>query len=129
MAKVKVQWTYTDEAPMLATYSLYPIMESFTKSSGVEMEMKDISVAGRVLAHFPECVKGEKVEDELHNLGELAKTPDANIIKLPNVSASIPQLKECIKELQGQGYKVPNYPEEAATEEDKAVKAKHGKIL
>eukprot|EP00927_Polykrikos_kofoidii_P008193 TRINITY_DN1339_c0_g1_i1.p1 TRINITY_DN1339_c0_g1~~TRINITY_DN1339_c0_g1_i1.p1 ORF type:complete len:755 (-),score=144.95 TRINITY_DN1339_c0_g1_i1:198-2462(-) len=130
MASVKVQWTYTDEAPMLATYSLYPIVKSFSKAAGIDLEMKDISVAGRVLAQFPECVsEGQRVQDELANLGSLAKTPAANIVKLPNISASVPQLQECIAELQGKGYAVPTYPENPSTPEEKSVREKYGKVL
>jgi len=125
-----VQWTFTDEAPMLATFSLYPIVKAFSKSANVELTMKDISVAGRVLAGFPELLTEEqKVPDELKNLGELAKTPAANIIKLPNISASVPQLKACITELQGQGYKIPNFPENPSTDEEKAIREKYNKVL
>uniref|UniRef100_A0A7S4GMN2 Isocitrate dehydrogenase (NADP(+)) n=1 Tax=Oxyrrhis marina TaxID=2969 RepID=A0A7S4GMN2_OXYMA len=124
----EICWTYTDEAPMLATYSLYPIVKGFTRSSGVDLSMKDISVAGRVLAAFPEKMS-EKMPDELAALGELTKTPDANIIKLPNVSASIPQLKECIQELQAAGFELPSYPENPKTDEEKGVQARYAKIL
>merc|ERR1719238_2153907 len=125
MAKVEVQWTYTDEAPMLATHSLYPIVRAFSKSSGVDLTMSDISVAGRVLAQFDNVKAGEYFPDELSNLGSLAKTPKANIIKLPNISASIPQLKECISELQGKGYNIPDFPEEAKSAEEKAIREKY----
>merc|ERR1719238_2666666 len=125
MAKVEVQWTYTDEAPMLATHSLYPIVRAFSKSSGVDLTMSDISVAGRVLAQFDNARAGEYFPDELSNLGSLAKTPKANIIKLPNISASIPQLKECIAELQAKGYNVPDFPEEAKSAEEKAIREKY----
>jgi len=124
-----VQWTYTDEAPMLATHSFYPIVKAFSKPCGVDVTMKDISVAGRVLAQFPECKAGEHFPDELTNLGNLAKTPKANIIKLPNISASIPQLKECIAELKTKGYALPDFPENPATPEEKAIKEKYGKVL
>ena len=106
----KIIYTKTDEAPFLATHSLLPIIESYTKSSGINIQTKDISLAGRILAVFPEVLTEEqKVPDALAELGELAKTPEANIIKLPNISASIPQLKEAIKELQSQGYNLPDY--------------------
>jgi len=127
--KVEVQWTYTDEAPMLATHSLYPIAKAFSKSSGVDLTMSDISVAGRVLAQFDNVKEGESFPDELTNLGSLAKTPKANIIKLPNISASIPQLKECIVELQNKGYKLPDFPEDPQTPEEKAVREKYNKVL
>mmetsp|Transcript_52967 Transcript_52967/g.140813 ORF Transcript_52967/g.140813 Transcript_52967/m.140813 type:complete len:752 (+) Transcript_52967:105-2360(+) len=124
----EICWTYTDEAPMLATYSLYPIVKGFTKSSGVDLTMKDISVAGRVLAMFPERLT-EKMPDELGALGELTKEPGANIIKLPNISASIPQLKECIHELQTFGFPVPDFPENPKDDEEREIKAKYAKVL
>jgi isocitrate dehydrogenase len=123
-------YTKTDEAPALATYSLLPIVEAFTKAAGVRVETRDISLAGRILANFPEqLTESQKLGDHLAELGQLAKTPLANIIKLPNVSASIPQLKAAIKELQGQGYKLPDYPEDPKTDEEKAVKARYAKVL
>jgi isocitrate dehydrogenase len=123
-------YTKTDEAPALATYSLLPIVEAFTKAAGVRVETRDISLAGRILANFPEnLTERQKQPDHLAELGELAKTPNANIIKLPNVSASIPQLKAAIKELQGQGYAVPDYPDEPKTEEEKSIRARYGKVL
>ena len=126
----EVQWTYTDEAPMLATYSFYPIVKAFTKSSGVNVTLKDISVAGRLISQFPDLLTEEqRIPDILAELGELAKTPAANIIKLPNVSASVPQLKECIAELQAKGYALPDFPEEASTPEQKAIKDKYAKII
>jgi len=129
-AEPTIVYTYTDEAPMLATHAFYPIVKAFTANAGVGVELRDISVAGRVIAAFPEYLtEAQKMSDALSELGELAKTPEANIIKLPNISASIPQLKECIAELQAQGYKVPAYPEEAKTEEEKAIKARYGKVL
>jgi len=129
-AVAEIQYTFTDEAPMLATYSLYPILQGFTKSSKIKLTLKDISVAGRVLSAFPDkLTKDQKVDDELHNLGELAKTPDANIVKLPNISASIPQLKGCIAELKARGYDVPDYPENPVNDEEKAIKEKYSKIL
>ena len=126
----KIIWTKIDEAPALATYSLLPIVQAFTKGTGVEVETRDISVAGRILANFPEKLKPEqKVADYLAQLGDLAKTPDANIIKLPNVSASLPQLKEAIAELQAHGYDVPNYPESPKDEAEKAIQARYAKCL
>jgi len=126
----KIIWTQIDEAPALATYSLLPIVQAFTKGTGIEVETRDISVAGRILANFPDRLRPEqKVPDYLAQLGALAKTPEANIIKLPNVSASIPQLKEAIAELQKHGYDVPNYPEDPKTEEEKALQARYAKCL
>ncbi|WGQ11756.1 NADP-dependent isocitrate dehydrogenase [Pedobacter gandavensis] len=126
----KIIYTKTDEAPMLATYSLLPIVQAFTASAGIDVETRDISLAGRILANFPEFLKDDqKIGDALAELGALATTPEANIIKLPNISASIPQLVAAITELQGQGYALPNYPDNAQTEEEKAIKAKYGKVL
>lgn len=126
----KIFYTKTDEAPALATYSLLPIVKAFTAPAGIEVELSDISLAGRVLANFPEYLSEEqRVEDGLTFLGQLATTPEANIIKLPNISASVPQLKACIKELQAKGYAIPDYPEEPATEEEKTIKAKYSKVL
>ncbi len=130
MTLTKLIYTYTDEAPMLATYSLLPIIQAFTKPCGIEVETKDISLAARILAHFPESLtKEQRCEDDLAVLGELAKTPDANIIKLPNISASIPQLQAAISELQAQGYNIPNYPVDANTDEQKEIKSRYTKIL
>ena len=107
----KIFYTKTDEAPALATYSFLSIVKGFVATAGVEVELKDISLAGRILANFPEYLnKDQQVEDSLALLGELAKKPEANIIKLPNISASIPQLKSAIKELQDNGYAIPSYP-------------------
>lgn len=126
----KIIYTKTDEAPLLATYSLLPIVQAFTASAGIEVETRDISLAGRILANFPEFLKDDqKIGDALTELGQLANTPEANIIKLPNISASIPQLKAAIAELQSQGFALPNYPEDAQTEEEKAIKAKYAKVL
>lgn len=123
-------YTITDEAPMLATYSFLPIIEAFTSSAGVVVETRDISLAGRILAHFPEYLTEEqRIGDHLAELGELSKTPEANIIKLPNISASVPQLKAAIKELQSQGYDIPNYPEEAQNEKEEKIKATYAKVL
>ncbi|WAC41010.1 NADP-dependent isocitrate dehydrogenase [Pedobacter sp. SL55] len=126
----KIIYTKTDEAPLLATYSFLPIVQAFTASAGIEVETRDISLAGRILANFPEFLKDDqKIGDALTELGQLATTPEANIIKLPNISASIPQLKEAIAELQAQGFALPNFPEDAKTDEEKAIKAKYSKVL
>ena len=125
----KISWTRTDEAPLLATYSLKPIVEAFATTADIDVETRDISLAGRILAQFPEQLsEDQRVEDALGNLGDLAKTPEANIIKLPNISASVPQLKEAITELQGQGYAIPDYPEDPQTDEDRAVRAKYDAV-
>lgn len=127
--KPTIIYTITDEAPALATYSLLPIIQSFTASSGIDVETRDISLAGRIIANFPDYLKEEqRIGDALAELGELAKTPEANIIKLPNISASIPQLQAAIKELQANGYDLPDYPEEPANAEQEAVKAVYDKI-
>ena len=124
-----IVYTKTDEAPFLATHSLLPIIQRFCASSAVEFVLKDISLAGRILAAFPERLsKEQQVEDALAELGKLATTPEANIIKLPNISASVPQLKAAIAELQGQGYPLPDYPETPTTEEEKAIKARYDKV-
>uniref|UniRef100_UPI001180DD4E NADP-dependent isocitrate dehydrogenase n=1 Tax=Nitrospira cf. moscoviensis SBR1015 TaxID=96242 RepID=UPI001180DD4E len=130
MAKAdKIIYTKTDEAPMLATYSFLPIINAFTKAAGVTVELRDISLAGRVLAVFPEYLTpAQKQPDALAELGELAKTPEANIIKLPNISASIPQLVATIKELQQQGYKLPDYPENPKDDKEKDIKARYDKV-
>ncbi|RZK42439.1 MAG: NADP-dependent isocitrate dehydrogenase [Pedobacter sp.] len=126
----KIIYTKTDEAPMLATYSLLPIVQAFTASAGIDVETRDISLAGRILANFPEYLKeDQQIGDALTELGLLATAPEANIIKLPNISASIPQLVGAITELQSQGFALPNYPENAQTEEEKSIKAKYGKVL
>ena len=128
--KSKIFYTLTDEAPLLATYSFLPIVQAFTATSDIEIETRDISLAARILSNFPEFLKeDQKVKDALSELGQLATSPEANIIKLPNVSASIPQLKTAIAELQSHGYSVPNFPEEPINDEEKAVKAKYSKIL
>ncbi|UPU34687.1 NADP-dependent isocitrate dehydrogenase [Geomonas paludis] len=128
--QTKIVWTKIDEAPALATYSLLPIVNAFTKAAGVEVETRDISLAGRIIANFPENLTPEqRIADELAYLGELTQKLEANIIKLPNVSASIPQLKAAIAELQSQGYNIPNYPEEPKTEEEKALHARFAKVL
>jgi len=126
----KIIYTLTDEAPALATYSLLPIVQAFTKAAGVAVETRDISLAGRILAQFPERLgKGQAVRDDLAELGEIAQTPEANIIKLPNISASVPQLLGAIKELKQQGFDLPDYPEEPRTDAEKTVKAKYAKAL
>ncbi|MCX8482474.1 MAG: NADP-dependent isocitrate dehydrogenase, partial [Crocinitomicaceae bacterium] len=123
-------YTLTDEAPLLATYSFLPIVQAFTGTSDIEIETRDISLAGRILANFPEYLaENQKTEDALAELGQLATTPEANIIKLPNVSASVPQLKAAIAELQSHGYALPNFPEDPQNEEEKNIKAKYAKIL
>jgi isocitrate dehydrogenase len=130
MSNSKILYTITDEAPMLATHSFLPIVQSFTASADIQIETRDISLAGRILSNFPEYLNDtQKVNDALSELGQLATTPEANIIKLPNISASIPQLKEAIKELQDKGFAIPNYPEEAQTDEEKNIKAKYAKVL
>ena len=130
MPSSKIIYTQTDEAPALATYSLLPIVQAYGRVAGVEFETRDISLAGRILANFPENLNDEqKRSDALTELGELAKTPDANIIKLPNISASIPQLNEAIKELQSLGYKVPSFPEDPQSEAEKEIKSRYAKVL
>ena len=130
MSTAQIIYTQTDEAPALATYSLLPIIQAFTQAAGVKVITKDISLAGRILANFPDNLRDDqKIEDALSELGELAKTPNANIIKLPNISASIPQLKAAIKELQDQGFDIPGYPENDDSNDDKIVKARFAKVL
>jgi isocitrate dehydrogenase len=130
MSDLEIVWTKVDEAPGLATFSLLPIVEAFVATAGVKMKLKDISLTGRIIANFPDKLKPEqKINDELAELGKLAMKPEANIIKLPNISASIPQLKAAIKELQGKGYDVPNYPDSDATPADKEIRARYGKVL
>jgi len=125
----KLYYTKTDEAPALATLSFLPIVKSFTETANIAVETKDISLAGRIASLFPELLtKEQQVSDDLSILGNLAKTPEANIIKLPNISASIPQLKEAIEELQKKGYKLPNYPDNPKTDEEKAIKTKYDKV-
>ena len=125
-----IVYTKTDEAPALATHSLLPIIRAFTASSGIVFELKDISLAGRILSNFPEYLTAsQRQSDALAELGELAKTPEANIIKLPNISASLPQLTEAIEELQAQGYKVPDFPEEPQNDAEQEIKVRYGKVL
>lgn len=126
----KIIYTLTDEAPALATYSLLPIIKAFTSKAGIEVETRDISLAGRILANFPEYLTDDqKISDALAELGELAKTPEANIIKLPNISASIPQLQAAIKELQDKGFNIPNFPANPSNDEEIAIKAAYSKVL
>ena len=126
----KIIWTKIDEAPALATYSLLPIVKIFTSAAGVDVETRDISLAGRIIANFPDnLTEDQKIPDELARLGELAKTPEANIIKLPNVSASIPQLKAALKELQEKGYDIPDYPEDPQNAADMEIKERFSKVL
>src|SRR6185369_3776315 len=126
----KIIWTEIDEAPALATYSLLHIISKFTGGTGITIETADISLAGRILANFPESLTpAQRVPDWLTQLGELAKRPEANIVKLPNISASVPQLKAAIKELQGQGYQVPDYPENPTTPAEQGIKTRYAKVL
>jgi len=130
MSTAKIIYTKTDEAPALATYSLLPIVKAFTDSAGIAVETRDISLAGRILASFPERLTVEQQHsDALSELGDLAKTPDANIIKLPNISASIPQLAAAIAELQSQGFDIPDYPEEPGTDDERDINARYSKVL
>ena len=126
---MKIVYTHTDEAPALATESLLPIIEAFAGAAGVELELRDISLSGRILAQFPERLgDGQRLTDALSELGELANTPDANIIKLPNISASVPQLRAAIEELQGKGYDVPDYPAEPADDAQREIRARYDKV-
>jgi isocitrate dehydrogenase len=130
MSTHKIMWTDTDEAPYLATFSLLPIIQKFTQGTGVEVETRDISLAGRILAQFPDYLtEAQRIPDFLNQLGELALTPEANIIKLPNISASIPQLKEAVQELQAQGYKLPDYPENPKDDQEREIQARYAKAL
>jgi isocitrate dehydrogenase len=127
---MKLTWTKTDEAPALASYALLPILQAYFKGTGVEIETADISLGGRIIANFPECLRNDqKIPDELTRLGKLAQTPEANIIKLPNISASIPQLREAIAELRGKGYNIPDYPEQPSTEEERTLEARFAVVL
>lgn len=130
MSKQKIIYTITDEAPMLATYSFLPIVQAFTRAADVQVETRDISLAGRIIASFPDNLTDEqKQSDDLAELGELAKTPEANIIKLPNISASIPQLNAAITELQSQGYDLPAYPDEPKNDAERAIRDRYAKVL
>ena len=127
--KAKIIYTITDEAPALATHSLLPIIEAYTSAAGVTVETRDISLAGRILAHFPDALTEEqRVSDALAEFGDLAQSPDANIIKLPNISASIPQIKAAIAELRSQGFKLPDYPEEPSSDEEKSIQARYDMV-
>src|SRR5207342_46253 len=126
----KILYTLTDEAPFLATQSFLPIVAAYTKTAGIDVETRDISLAGRILSQFADVLPAnQRISDDLAELGALAKTPEANIIKLPNISASVPQLKAAIKELQQQGYSVPDYPEDPQNDADKALKVRYAKVL
>ena len=130
MTSSKIIWTRIDEAPALATFALLPVVQAFTKGTGIDVEAWDISLAGRILANFPDkLTDSQKIPDYLTRLGELAKTPEANIIKLPNISATAPQLQAAIKELQGNGFDVPNYPEDPKTDAEKVIQARYAKVL
>ncbi|MFD7627708.1 NADP-dependent isocitrate dehydrogenase [Streptomyces sp. NPDC059851] len=129
MTDSTIIYTHTDEAPALATYSFLPVIQAYASTAGVNVETRDISLAGRIIASFPEHLEeGQRIADALAELGELAKTPEANIIKLPNISASIPQLKAAIAELQGQGYALPDYPDDPKTDEEREIRARYDKI-
>lgn len=129
MTDSTIIYTHTDEAPALATYSFLPVIQAYASTAGVKVETRDISLAGRIIASFPEYLEeGQRIADALSELGELAKTPEANIIKLPNISASIPQLKAAIAELQAQGYALPNYPDEPKSDEEREARARYDKI-
>src|ERR1700741_248323 len=126
---MKIIYTHTDEAPALATQSLLPILAAFAAVAGVEVELRDISLAGRILAQFPDrLADAHRVSDDLAELGELAKTPDANIIKLPNISASVPQLRAAIAELQEQGYAIPDYPAEPADDDERDARERYDRV-
>lgn len=129
MTDSTIIYTHTDEAPALATYSFLPVIQAYASTAGVNVETRDISLAGRIIASFPEHLEeGQRIADALAELGELAKTPEANIIKLPNISASIPQLKAAIAELQGQGYALPDYPDDPKTDEEREIRARYDKV-
>ncbi|NUP37885.1 MAG: NADP-dependent isocitrate dehydrogenase, partial [Streptomyces sp.] len=129
MADSTIIYTHTDEAPALATYSFLPVVEAYASTAGVTVESRDISLAGRIIAAFPEYLEeGQRIDDALAELGRLAGTPGANIIKLPNVSASIPQLKAAVAELQQQGYALPDYPDDPKTDQERDVRARYDKV-
>src|SRR3979490_965888 len=130
MPNLEIMWTKVDEAPALATYSLLPIVEAFVGAAGVSVKLKDISLAGRILASVSDKLPpAQRTNDELAELGELATKPDANIMKLPNISASIPQLRAAIKELQSKGYGVPDYPDNPTTEAEKDIRSRYDKVF
>src|SRR3954449_1630105 len=125
----KIIYTRTDEAPLLATYSLLPVIRAYAATTGVAVETRDISLAGRIIAQFPDRLpEGQRIDDALAELGELAKTAEANIIKLPNISASVPQLKAAVAEIQEQGFAVPDYPDEPADDEQRDVRARYDRV-
>lgn len=129
MTDSTIIYTHTDEAPALATYSFLPVIQAYASTAGVNVETRDISLAGRIIASFPEHLEeSQRIADALAELGELAKTPEANIIKLPNISASIPQLKAAVAELQGQGYALPDYPDDPKTDEEREIRARYDKV-
>ena len=126
----KIIWTETDEAPFLATHSLLPIFKAFTKGSGIELETWDISLSGRIVANFPDNLKDEqKIPDYLRMCGDLCLDPSCNLVKLPNISASIPQLKTAIAELQEKGYDVPDYPDQPANDEEREIQVRYSRVL
>src|SRR5262245_41481889 len=130
MPNLEIMWTKVDEAPALATYSLLPIVKAFVAAAGVSVTLKDISLAGRILATSPErLTPAQRINDELTELGELTLKPEAKLMKPPNISASLPQLKAAIKELQGKGYNVPDYPDNATTDAEKEIKTRYGKVF
>ena len=125
----RIIYTHTDEAPLLATYSFLPIIAAYAKTAGVEVETRDISLAGRIIAKFPDrLTDDQRIDDALAELGQLATTPEANIVKLPNISASISQLKAAVKELQGQGYDLPDYPDNPQTDEERDARARYDTV-
>ena len=129
-AESTIRYTYTDEAPALATHSWLPIVKAITKKVGINVTLEDISLSGRILANFPDHLEpGQRLTDVLTELGELAKTPEANIIKLPNISASIPQLVAAVEELQEKGFAVPNFPTDPQTDDEKQARASYAKVL
>src|SRR3954454_14878 len=122
-------YTQTDEAPLLATYSFLPVVSAFASTAGVEVQTRDISLAGRIIAQFPDSLTDEqRLDDALAELGELAKRPEANIIKLPNISASIPQLKAAVKELRAKGYELPDYPGDPKSDDEHDIRARYDKV-
>ena len=130
MSTAKIIYTHTDEAPALATYSFLPIIETFTKAAAIDLELWDISLAGRIIATFPDnLTDAQRQRDDLGELGKLVKQPEANVIKLPNISASLPQLQAAIKELKSQGYDLPDYPEDPQNDDERAIRDRYAKVL
>ena len=130
MATAKITWTKIDEAPALATYALLPIVQAYTRGTGIELDISDISLAGRIIANFPEKLSPEqRIPDCLSQLGAMTQTPEAAILKLPNISATVPQLKDAIKELQAKGYAIPDYPEEPQNDAERALQARFTVVL